>query len=90
MNAWPDQTSIREINGGYRDSWTDAQARGAASSFAGLAPDGATRNGRIDYIFYSRGSTNLAVVDSKVYDTRDGNGIMPSDHRPVLTTFEVR
>jgi hypothetical protein len=30
------------------------------------------------------------VLGSQVYDTRDANGIMPSDHRPVLTTFEVR
>ena len=90
MNAWPDQTSIHELNGEYRDSWTDATARGAASSFSGLTPDGATKKGRIDYIFYSRGAANLAVVSSKVYDTRDGSGVMPSDHRPVLTTFEVR
>jgi len=30
------------------------------------------------------------VQSSRVYDTRDANGVMPSDHRPVLTQFEVR
>jgi hypothetical protein len=25
-----------------------------------------------------------------VFDTRDANGVMPSDHRPVLTTFVVK
>ena len=55
-----------------------------------LKPDGATKNGRIDYILYSKSAPNLVVVSSKVYDTRDANGYKPSDHRPVVTTFEVR
>ena len=50
---------------------------------------GETKNGRIDYIFYSRNSANLSVKSSRVYDTRDSNGVMPSDHRPVLTVFGV-
>jgi endonuclease/exonuclease/phosphatase family metal-dependent hydrolase len=90
MNAWPDQSSIAEINKTYRDSWAVASSKGTAYQFSGLSPDGATKKGRIDYIFYSRNTSNLAVVSSKVYDTRDSNGYMPSDHRPVVTTFEVR
>ncbi len=88
MNAWPDQSSIAELNTRYRDSWTDAASHGQAIGFAGLNPDGATRNGRIDYIFYARTAGDLAVVQSRVYDTRSGS-TMPSDHRPVVTTFEV-
>ncbi len=53
-------------------------------------PFGATKNGRIDYIFYSKYAPNLVVIDSKTPDTRDGSGYMASDHRPVVTTFEVR
>jgi hypothetical protein len=30
------------------------------------------------------------VTSSQVFDTRDANGVMPSDHRPVLTTFVVK
>jgi exonuclease III len=90
MNAWPDQTSIAELNKSYRDSWTDATAKGKAYAFSGLAPDGATKNGRIDYIFYSKTASNLVVIDSRVYDTRNSSGVMASDHRPVVTTFEVR
>jgi endonuclease/exonuclease/phosphatase family metal-dependent hydrolase len=90
MNAWPDQTSIAELNKTYRDSWTDATAKGTAYQFSGLSPDGATKNGRIDYIFYSRNASNLVVIDSRVYDTRNSSGVMASDHRPVVTTFEVR
>jgi endonuclease/exonuclease/phosphatase family metal-dependent hydrolase len=90
MNAWPDQTSIAEFNKHYRDSWTDAKSKGKATEFPGLDPDGATKNGRIDYIFYSRSASHLTVLDSRVYDTREPNKPMASDHRPVVTTFQVR
>jgi endonuclease/exonuclease/phosphatase family metal-dependent hydrolase len=90
MNAWPDQSSIAEYNKAYYDSWSVASSKGTASQFSGLSPDGATKKGRIDYIFYSRYAPDLGVVSSKVYDTRDSSGYMPSDHRPVVTTFEVR
>jgi endonuclease/exonuclease/phosphatase family metal-dependent hydrolase len=90
MNAWPDQTSIAQLNTQYRDSWTDATNKGKAIQFSGLSPDGATKNGRIDYIYFSKGAGNLGVLQSQVVDTRDANNVRPSDHRPVLTTFEVR
>ena len=90
MNAWPDQSSIAEYNKAYYDSWSVATGKGTAYQFSGLSPDGATKKGRIDYIFYSKSASNLKVVSSKVYDTRDSLGYMPSDHRPVVTTFEVR
>jgi endonuclease/exonuclease/phosphatase family metal-dependent hydrolase len=88
MNAWPDQTSIAKLNLNYYDSWTVAASKGTAIAFSGNK--GETKNGRIDYIFYSKGSANLTVVSSQVYDTRDANGVMPSDHRPVVTTFTVK
>ncbi len=90
MNAWPDQSSILEYYKSYNDSWAVAEAAGKAVSFSGLNPSGATKNGRIDYVLYSKTAANLVVLGSQVYDTRDSNGAMPSDHRPVLTTFEVR
>ncbi len=90
MNAWPDQSSIAEYDKTYADSWAVAESKGVAVQFAGLSPSGATKKGRIDYIFYSKNASNLLVKQSQVYDTRDSNGVMPSDHRPVVTTFEVR
>ncbi len=90
MNAWPDQSSIAEYNKTYYDSWTVATREGTAYQYAGLSPDGATKKGRIDYIFFSKYAPNLVVLSSKVYDTRDANGYKPSDHRPVVTTFDVR
>ncbi len=88
MNAWPDQSSISQFNKYYYDTWAVAASKGTAIAFSGNA--GETKKGRIDYIFYSRKSSSLSVKSSQVYDTRDSDGDMPSDHRPVLTTFYVR
>jgi endonuclease/exonuclease/phosphatase family metal-dependent hydrolase len=88
MNAWPDQTSIAHLNTLYYDSWAVAAAAGNALAFPGNS--GETKKGRIDYIYYSKGSLNLTVKSSEVFDTRDANGVMPTDHRPVLTTFIVK
>jgi hypothetical protein len=90
MNAWPDQSSIAEINKTYKDSWTEAVRLGKATAVSGISPFGATKKGRIDYIFFSKSAPNLVVLSSRVYDTRNSSGVMPSDHRPVVTTFEVR
>lgn len=90
MNAWPDQTSILEFNNTYHDSWTIAANNGTATGISGVSPFGATKNGRIDYIFYSKNAANLVVLSSTTPDTRDASGVMASDHRPVLTTFDVR
>ena len=87
MNAWPDQSSIAYYDQNYYDSWVVATNNGTAVAFSGN--NGETKKGRIDYIFYSKRSANLTVKSSQVYDTRDANGIMPSDHRPVVTTFAV-
>jgi endonuclease/exonuclease/phosphatase family metal-dependent hydrolase len=88
MNAWPDQTSIAQFNKFYKDSWSVAASMGTAVAFGGNS--GETKKGRIDYIFYSKTASNLVVSSSQVYDTRDAKGHMPSDHRPVVTTFRVR
>jgi endonuclease/exonuclease/phosphatase family metal-dependent hydrolase len=87
MNAWPDQSSIAQFGKYYNDSWAVAVSKGTATAFSGNT--GETKKGRIDYIFYSRQSSALSVKSSQVYDTRDSNGYMPSDHRPVLTVFYV-
>lgn len=90
FNAWPDHQSYENMTSQYVDSWASAASTGTARSFSGNSPFGATRNGRIDYIFHGRGSTVLRLRSSHVPDTRDSSGRMPSDHRPILTTYEVR
>jgi endonuclease/exonuclease/phosphatase family metal-dependent hydrolase len=90
FNAWPDQSSIAVTTGEYYDAWAEAEKVGDASSFSGNSPAGATRKGRIDYIFYSRGSSVLQLKSVRVPDTRNSSGVMPSDHRPVLAVYDVR
>jgi endonuclease/exonuclease/phosphatase family metal-dependent hydrolase len=88
MNGDPGTTEINELTGDFYDSWAVAQPLGIAYS-APDNPDGDTRNGRIDYIMYSKNTQHLSLQSVTVVDTRDANGVMPSDHRPVLTVFGV-
>ena len=41
-------------------------------------------------MFYSKGATKLHLKKVQVFDTRDSSGVMPSDHRPLMATYEVR
>ena len=72
----------------YKDSWAQAQSAGMAVAYPDN-PNGNTRNTRIDYVWYSNSGSKLTLRSSQVFDTRDGNGVMPSDHRPLLTVFDV-
>jgi endonuclease/exonuclease/phosphatase family metal-dependent hydrolase len=81
-------TDANALNKYFYDSRAVAVSQGTAVAFSGNT--GETKRGRIDYIFYSRKSRGLSVKSSQVYDTRDANGVMLSDHRPVLTTFVVQ
>jgi endonuclease/exonuclease/phosphatase family metal-dependent hydrolase len=73
----------------YYDSWAEAKTDGTAVAFADN-PNGNTRNSRIDFIYYSHGATKLTLKSSQVYDTRDSDGDMPSDHRPLMSVFTVQ
>jgi endonuclease/exonuclease/phosphatase family metal-dependent hydrolase len=73
----------------YYDSWAEAKTDGTAVAFADN-PNGNTRNSRIDFIYYSHSATKLTLKSSQVYDTRDSNGQMPSDHRPLMSVFTVQ
>lgn len=88
FNAWPDQSSIATMTTRYGDAWAVAAASGRASSFAGNG--GETKKGRIDYIDYSKDASVLSLRTVEVPDTRDASGRKPSDHRPVLATFDVK
>ncbi|HET7219794.1 MAG TPA: DNRLRE domain-containing protein [Vicinamibacterales bacterium] len=89
FNSWPGTTEINEMGRTYYDGWAIARSKGVAYSFSGN-PDGNTRNTRIDYVWYSRGATYLNVTRAEVFDTRDSSGYKPSDHNPLIVTFQVR
>ena len=85
FNAWPDTTEIAMMDANYVDTWTAAQALGTAVG------NGMTHSmHRIDYVFQSKGAANLTLVGQTICDTADANGVMPSDHNPVLAVFRVR
>jgi endonuclease/exonuclease/phosphatase family metal-dependent hydrolase len=88
FNALPYSSEVGTFVSAYFDGWAEAVKLGVQQS-APDNPNGYTRNGRIDYVFYSRGEQHLTLKSVQVVDTRNANGIMPSDHRPVLATFTV-
>jgi endonuclease/exonuclease/phosphatase family metal-dependent hydrolase len=79
-----------ENMGAYEDGWTAADAIGAAVDFPGNSRYGATHDYKIDFVFRSRNAGALSVKAARVYDTRDANGVRPSDHKPLLVTWELR
>lgn len=90
FNARDYTTEINMMESAHYDGWAEAAEDGTARDYAGNTAFGATRNRRIDYLWYSKGASALRLVGAQVFDTRDAYGRMPSDHKPLLTTFEVR
>jgi endonuclease/exonuclease/phosphatase family metal-dependent hydrolase len=88
FNAQSTDAASTAMKQNYRDSWAEAQAAGKATSFPGNT--GQTRNSRIDYIYFSRGASYLSLQSSWLFDVRDGKGVMPSDHRPMMSIFTVK
>ncbi len=89
FNAWPGATEIKNMTSSNYDAWAVAVAAGTQIAYAGNTA-GNTRNSRIDYVFYSKSASRLKVKAAQVFDTRDSSGVAPSDHRPVMATFEVK
>jgi endonuclease/exonuclease/phosphatase family metal-dependent hydrolase len=73
----------------YYDSWAEAQKAGTDITYPDN-PSGVTRNSRIDFIYYSHAASLLALKSSQVFDTRDANGVTPSDHKPLMSIFTVK
>src|SRR4051794_3683067 len=89
FNAWPGSTENATMKQAYYDTWAEAQADNTDIAYAGNTA-GNTRNSRIDYIYQSRSASALQLKFSQVFDVRDANGVMPSDHRPVMSVFTVK
>jgi endonuclease/exonuclease/phosphatase family metal-dependent hydrolase len=89
FNWYPGTTEVNEMGRTYYDGWAVARSGGDAVAYADN-PDGNTRNQRIDYVWFSKGASYLTVTRAQVYDTRDSSGRKPSDHNPLMVTFQVR
>jgi len=90
FNANYPTTEIQMMTNQFVDSWTKAASLGTAVSYPGNTSFGATRNSRIDYVWYSKNASYLVLKSAEVFDTRDANGKLPSDHKPLMARFEVR
>jgi endonuclease/exonuclease/phosphatase family metal-dependent hydrolase len=88
FNDQADKTSMQTLIAYYHDAWAEAVKMGTQRS-ASDNPNGYTRNSRIDFALYSRNEAHLTLKYVQVVDTRDANGYMPSDHRPLLSVFTV-
>jgi endonuclease/exonuclease/phosphatase family metal-dependent hydrolase len=89
FNSWPGAAEISNMKSGYNDSWAEAVADNIDVAYSGNTA-GNTRNSRIDYIWYSEGAGRLRLKQVRVFDVRNSSGVMPSDHRPLMATFEVK
>jgi len=89
FNAQYSSTNILTMTSDHYDAWALAKSLGIAYTYPDN-PGGATRNSRIDYIFQSKGATLLKLTRVEVFDTRDANGVMPSDHKPLMAVFDVK
>jgi endonuclease/exonuclease/phosphatase family metal-dependent hydrolase len=89
FNAWPGATEISNMTSSYYDSWAMAVSLNVDVAYSGNTA-GNTRNSRIDYVFHSKGATRLKLKKVQVFDVRNSSGVMPSDHRPLMATYEVR
>ena len=88
FNAWPGASEIANMTSAAYDAWAKAKASSIATAYPGNE-EGNTRNSRIDYVWYSKSASRLTLKGAQVFDTRDSKGVMPSDHRPLMATFQV-
>ena len=103
FNMWDGLAEYGSMTAGHYDSWIQAKNAGKAISYPDN-PDGKTRGGRIDFIFYSKAASNLTLVETRMPDQRDLNnrnvavtvgnsndwGVRPSDHNFFVFTFDLR
>jgi endonuclease/exonuclease/phosphatase family metal-dependent hydrolase len=89
FNAWPGTSEYGNMTKDFHDGWAEALKISTAVAYADN-PNGNTRRSRIDYVWYSMGATSLVLKKAQVFDTRDAAGVRPSDHNPLVATFEVR
>jgi endonuclease/exonuclease/phosphatase family metal-dependent hydrolase len=69
----------------YVETWSAAKTAGTALG------NGITHGShQIDYIFQSKTAAHLTLKSVQIFNTADANGIMPSDHQPVLAVFQVQ
>jgi endonuclease/exonuclease/phosphatase family metal-dependent hydrolase len=87
FNMQPFTAEYYSMTVDHNDAWLAAPTK---LNYPGNC-DGCTRNSRIDFVFSSKGAASWLVLKSaQIFDTRNSSGVMASDHKPMLVTYEVR
>lgn len=105
FNAGPDLSETVRMTSAFYDGWMRAMNAGAAVAYPDnpIGMHTRTRRGRIDYVYYSLASS-LSLVGTQIPDTRnlsqtnvsvilgtlDDRGVRPSDHNPMIATFQIQ
>jgi endonuclease/exonuclease/phosphatase family metal-dependent hydrolase/regulation of enolase protein 1 (concanavalin A-like superfamily) len=89
FNASTSTTELKDMIAGHTDGWAQAKSLGVTVNYSGNC-DGCTRNSRIDYLFISKQATALVLTKAEIIDTRNAKGVMASDHKPLVVTFDVK
>jgi endonuclease/exonuclease/phosphatase family metal-dependent hydrolase len=89
FNAGTYTSEIEMMTSSYIDAWAQAKLLGVTTNYSGNC-DGCTRGSRIDYVFLSRSASYLSLKGAEIIDTRDANGVMASDHKPMIVTLDVK
>jgi endonuclease/exonuclease/phosphatase family metal-dependent hydrolase len=89
FNMQAGSAEYNSMASGHFDAWVEAKRLGTAVNYSGNC-DGCTRNSRIDYVFWSRSASFLALKSAQMIDTRDAYGHMAADHKPLLVTYTVK
>ena len=103
FNMWDGLGEYQDFAVTYYDAWIQAKNAGIAVAYPDN-PDGKTRGGRIDFIFYSKSASGLGLQEVRMPDQRDLNnrnvaitvgnsndwGVRPSDHNFLVATYEIR
>jgi endonuclease/exonuclease/phosphatase family metal-dependent hydrolase/regulation of enolase protein 1 (concanavalin A-like superfamily) len=89
FNAGTGTTEINTMLASYIDGWAKAKSLGVTTNYSGNC-DGCTRGSRIDYMFISKDASAVVIKQIQIIDTRNSSGVMASDHKPMVATFEVK
>jgi endonuclease/exonuclease/phosphatase family metal-dependent hydrolase len=89
FNMQAGSTEYNAMAATYSDAWLTAKTLGTATNYPGNC-DGCTRSTRIDYVFTSKAQTFATVKAAQIIDSRDASGVTPSDHKPMLITFDIK
>ncbi|MFN2531075.1 MAG: endonuclease/exonuclease/phosphatase family protein, partial [Pyrinomonadaceae bacterium] len=106
FNGGPDTSEVIRMSGVNYDSWAQALNTGSAFAYPDnpVGTQTRTRRGRLDYVFYSRGASNLTLRSTQIPDSRDlsntnvvillgtldDKGVRPSDHNQMIANFDIR